>query len=808
MRSEMPSRASALAAYTPLVSARGAASDLVDRCAQRVAERRVRSISVTTIVAILAAILLASPTTPAWAQTAVPRTPQMIVKFRASGERAALASTERVGLLAAETGVPMVHRRSMAFGWEVVSLFRALPADEAEATAAKVTLHPDVELAEPDYLRSYRELPHAAAPPPMPAESLSQKFMPNDQLLQFQTYLDDSPGGIDAFAAWDIASGSPSTVVAVVDGGITHHIDLAGRTVSGYCFVSNPLIANNSDCRGPDFYDPGDWFTAADLANPAWIALISQYNLTCNVEPSFWHGTAVAGIIGATGNNGVFLAGLNWQTQILPVRVYGTCGDGFDSDALDGLAWAAGLSVPGAPDNANPAQVINFSASADLVTACNPLWQDAVNQIYAHGVTRAFVAAAGNSAANVAGTTPASCSGVIAVAATNREGGLSSFSNSGAGITLSAPGGDPDDNVRGFNLYQAAITILSDAGTTGPVGDSWTVGYGTSFAAPMVSGVISLMLAVAPNLTTAQIRSVLTSTAKPFPPSAPGACTTATCGAGILDARAAVAAAQAMVGAQPNYQGLWWAAPAGSESGWGINFAHQGNIIFASWFTYDTSGNGLWLVMTAPQTAPGVYAGTLYTTNGPAFNAVPFSPTQVVPTLVGSGTLTFTDSNDGTFAYTVNGISQTKAITREVFGPLPTCATATTSLATATNYTDLWWAAPAASESGWGINLTQEGTTIFATWFTYALDGTPMWLVVTAPSTGPGVYAGPLLQTTGPAFDAVPFNPTQVKGTQVGTATFTFSDGNDASFAYTVNGVSQTKAITREVFQGLGTICQ
>jgi hypothetical protein len=256
-----------------------------------------------------------------------------------------------------------------------------------------------------------------------------------------------------------------------------------------------------------------------------------------------------------------------------------------------------------------------------------------------------------------------------------------------------------------------------------------------------------------------------------------------------------------------NYQGLWWASPAASESGWGINFAHQGDTIFASWFTYDAGGKGLWLVMTAVKTAPGTYTGTLYTTTGPAFNAVPFNPANVVATAVGNGTLTFTDANTGTFSYTVNGISQVKAVTHQVFGPLPACATASGSLAAATNYTDLWWAAPAGSESGWGINLTQEGTTIFATWFTYDLNGSPMWLVVTAPQTAPGVYSGTLYQTTGPAFSAVPFNPANVVATAVGNATFTFADGNNASFGYTVNAISQMKAITREVFTAPGTVC-
>jgi hypothetical protein len=269
--------------------------------------------------------------------------------------------------------------------------------------------------------------------------------------------------------------------------------------------------------------------------------------------------------------------------------------------------------------------------------------------------------------------------------------------------------------------------------------------------------------------------------------------------------------------AAANYQGLWYAAPAESESGWGINFAHQGDAIFASWFTYDLAGKGWWLVMSANKTVPNVYAGTLLQVMGPAFDAVPFppvgSPGGATASTVGSASLTFTDANNGTFAYTVNGIAQTKAITRQQFGPMPTCMFgAQTNLALASNYQDLWWAAPAGSESGWGINLTHQGDSIFATWFTYDHDHTPMWLVVSAPKTKPGTYAGTLLRTTGPPFNAVPFPPVGtpggVTGSNVGTATFTFSDGNNASFAYTVNGVSQTKAITREVFQPPGTTCQ
>ena len=258
-----------------------------------------------------------------------------------------------------------------------------------------------------------------------------------------------------------------------------------------------------------------------------------------------------------------------------------------------------------------------------------------------------------------------------------------------------------------------------------------------------------------------------------------------------------------------NYEGLWWNAPANSESGWGINFAHQGDIIFATWFTYDTTGKAWWLTMTANQSAPDTYTGTLYQTTGPAFNATPFDPSKVVATAVGTGTLTFSDANAGTFAYTVNSVAQAKALTRQVFGPLPACTFgAQPNLALATNYQDLWWNAPGGSESGWGINFTHQGDIIFATWFTYDLDGTPLWLTATLPKTTGTVYIGTLYRTAGPAFNAVPFNPANVIATPVGSAILAFTDGNHGTFAYTVNGVPGSKQVTRQVFVAPGTTCQ
>ena len=263
--------------------------------------------------------------------------------------------------------------------------------------------------------------------------------------------------------------------------------------------------------------------------------------------------------------------------------------------------------------------------------------------------------------------------------------------------------------------------------------------------------------------------------------------------------------------AVPNYQGLWWNAPPGSESGWGINFAHQGDVIFATWFTYDINGKAWWLTMTANKTAEGVYSGVLYATTGAPFSA--FVP-PAAATQVGTGTLTFTSSTTGTFAYVVNGVTQTKTIVPQVFGPLPTCVWgAQADLTKATNFEDLWWAT-GGTESGWGVNLTQQGTTIFATWFTYDANRKPLWLSATLLQTGPNAFSGQLNLTAGPAFSAVPFDPSKITLTAVGTASFTFTDGNNGTFSYSVdfgdgvNKATQSKAITRQVFRAPGTVCQ
>ena len=268
-------------------------------------------------------------------------------------------------------------------------------------------------------------------------------------------------------------------------------------------------------------------------------------------------------------------------------------------------------------------------------------------------------------------------------------------------------------------------------------------------------------------------------------------------------------AKQAGGSSSTSYQGLWWKSPANSESGWGVNIAHQGDILFATWFTYDTDGSGMWLVMsTGVKTGAATYTGALYRTTGPSFDATPWNGNNVVATPVGSATFTFSDANNGTFAYTVNGVSQSKPITKQVFAfPVPTCVVAET-FAPPTNYSDLWWHAPANSESGWGVNVTHQGDILFATWFTYDASGKGLWLVMSnGNKVANGVYSGALYRTTGPAFSASPWNAGSVVATPVGTATFTFTDIYNGTFAYSVNGVSQSKAITRQVYSSPTSTC-
>ena len=268
----------------------------------------------------------------------------------------------------------------------------------------------------------------------------------------------------------------------------------------------------------------------------------------------------------------------------------------------------------------------------------------------------------------------------------------------------------------------------------------------------------------------------------------------------------------------PSYEGLWLNS---SESGWGINIVHQGDVLFATWFTYDTDGSGMWLVMSnGVHTGLGTFSGDLYRTTGPSFNAVPFASIEFPRnyTRVGTMTLSFSDTNTGTMSYNVDGKTQSKSITRFNFvAQPPACALGAVPNYPA-NYTGLWWSSPPGTEAGWGLNVVHQGNRLFVTWFTYLPGGSDankgMWLVMSDARLDdivfldPDSYTGALQTTTGPPFDAVPFDPGRVKGTTVGSGTLTFFDPFNGEFVYAVNGTMQTKRITRYVYAIPMTVCR
>ena len=241
--------------------------------------------------------------------------------------------------------------------------------------------------------------------------------------------------------------------------------------------------------------------------------------------PSTWHGTHVAGIIAARTNNARGVAGVAFNARVVPARVLGKCG-GFTSDIADAVFWAAGVPVSGLPGNANPAKVINISLGS--TGSCGTTMQSAINSARSLGAS--VIIAAGNINSDAFDWTPANCNGVVAVASVIARGGKSSFSNYGYVVKLAAPGGEKPTS---------ANNILStlNTGTTTPGADSYGFLSGTSMSAPQVSGVAALMLSVKPTLKPDDVTFLLQSTSRHFP----SACSQ--CGAGILNARAAVDAA-------------------------------------------------------------------------------------------------------------------------------------------------------------------------------------------------------------------------------------------------------------------------
>ncbi len=342
---------------------------------------------------------------------------------------------------------------------------------------------------------------------------LTPKATPNDTRYNDQWHYFESTAGINGPAAWDQSTGSGVTV-AVIDTGYRNHVDLDSKILPGYDFISDATTGNDGDGRDSDAQDPGDWTNANECysGSPA--------------TDSSWHGLHVAGTVAAETNNGQGVAGVAWDADILPVRVLGKCG-GYTSDIADGIIWSSGGSVSGVPSNANPAEVLNLSLGGS--GSCPSTTQSAIDTARANGST--VVVAAGNSDENASGHTPANCNGVITVASVDRGGNRAYYSNYGSVVDLAAPGGETTVSSNG-------VLSTLNSGSSTPGSDNYEFYQGTSMAAPHVAGIAALMYAVNPDITPDDVESDLVSSTRSFP----GTCSQ--CGSGIVDAAAAVSAAQ------------------------------------------------------------------------------------------------------------------------------------------------------------------------------------------------------------------------------------------------------------------------
>ena len=476
---------------------------------------------------------------PAWAGPPHASANGLIVKFREAIEASPVGRARldqelvRAGWKSRRVGAQVRH----------LDVGRRLSAKEAEVMVRELAASPQVEWVVPNEREQRLNVPQDPL--------FAATFDSSGQWWLFPAGgsnandIEDRRRGVPGVqTAWLTTQGSPRTVIAVLDTGITAHPDLASGVLPGRDFVSTVENANDGDGWDADPSDPGDWVSAADRSgNNAVFG-------DCEVTESSWHGTAIAGMLAADTNNSRGITAISWNGRVLPVRVAGKCGADV-ADIIVGMRWAAGLAVQDShgrtvPLNPNPSRVLNVSFGGSA--ACNAAYQDVIDELAARGVV--VVAAAGNQ--NGAVARPANCRGVVGVAALNRDGFKASYSSFGPALTIATAGGDPRTlGSWGVVLGDDAMLTVSNAGLTSPGAAVYVREAGTSFAAPLVSGVIGLMLSVRPSLSVAEIIAGLQRSARPHvvspriaacSDSNPGRCicTTATCGAGILDAESAL----------------------------------------------------------------------------------------------------------------------------------------------------------------------------------------------------------------------------------------------------------------------------
>ncbi|MEA1969283.1 MAG: S8 family serine peptidase [Thermodesulfobacteriota bacterium] len=283
--------------------------------------------------------------------------------------------------------------------------------------------------------------------------------------------------------AWDSSPGSSSVITAVLDTGVLMaHPDMENQLTNGYDFISNSdnSLDNDGIDNNPD--DPGD---------------------KANGSTSSFHGTHVAGIIGAASNNGVGVSGIAWNSKIMPLRVLGRDG-GTTYDTIQALKYAAGLANDSGTIPEQRADIINMSFGS---TSYSQAEQNTINTIKDLGII--MVAAAGNESTSQR-TYPAAYSGVISVSAVTMEKKAAWYTNYGSWIDISAPGGDTTMDLNGDGYPDGILSTCGDD-STGTIQMLYTFFQGTSMAAPHVSGVFALMKSVYSDLDFDSITNLLVS---------------------------------------------------------------------------------------------------------------------------------------------------------------------------------------------------------------------------------------------------------------------------------------------------------
>lgn len=447
----------------------------------------------------------------------VQRAAGVLVRFRDPAAQALAVANEAppahlLTVLEAASGTNLRYVRAMSGGMHVLQFAAPVSAVEAERIAGRLRALSEVDRAEPDYI-------------------LAPQVMSSDPMFGSQWNLfppaTEFSSGIDAMAAWNITAGSPEVVVAVIDTGLVPHPEFYDRLIPGYDFVSDAARANDGNGRDSDASDPGD-FNLENECGPGSPA-----------SSSSWHGSHVAGIIGANGRDGVGIAGVAWGTHLQPVRVLGKCG-GTLGDIVDGVRWAAGLPVPGVPANETPARVLNLSLGG-YSFGCIPAFAEAINDAANAGAFA--VMAAGNERLPISYSSPANCTRALTVTAVDQYAELASYSNySTDGSGIAAPGGDMS---RYGPTGGILSTVTNSARGVGAASYDWY--HGTSMAAPHVAGIAALLLAVNPELSADEVHALILQGARDFAPNS-NCAITRRCGVGLADAQGVLEAAERLRG--------------------------------------------------------------------------------------------------------------------------------------------------------------------------------------------------------------------------------------------------------------------